>query len=167
MNPKQLKARFPYMFEGEHIGLLFCRGWFPLFTKLCEDIDTLLGPDKRGFHWVQLKEKFGSARFYWEMEGHEPNLHIDFISATQVLTAVRRSRSSDADEATDTWRSVPDFIDELVREATAATRTMCIVCGRPGRVNQDQPWTLVLCDEHAEQRRRGELESTWFDPQEQ
>lgn len=167
MNPKQLKARFPYMFAGEHIGLSLCRGWFPLFKKLCEDIDTLLGPDKRGFHWVQLKEKFGSARFYWEMEEHSPSLLIELISATQAMTVVKRSRSNDADEAEGASRSVPGLIDDLVRQATVATRSLCIVCGQPGKVNQDEPWVLVLCDEHAAQRRRGELPSVWFDGEEQ
>ncbi len=65
-----LSKRFPYMFNGRNIGLSVGDGWMEVFAKLCEDIDTLLGDDKRGFHWVQLKEKFGSARFYYE---HDPD----------------------------------------------------------------------------------------------
>jgi hypothetical protein len=167
MNPRQLKARFSYMFAGENIGLSFCRGWFPLFTQLCEEIDALLGPDKCGFHWVQLKEKFGSARFYFEMKGHAPNLHVDLISQRQVTTIVRRSGGSSPAEAGDLQPSVPRRIDDLVQQATLATRSLCIVCGQPGKPNQDEPWILVLCEEHAMQRRRGELEFAWFDKEDQ
>lgn len=60
--PKELQARFPYMFEGDNIGIDIARGWMLGFQKLCEQIDELLGADKRGFHWTQCKEKFGSAR---------------------------------------------------------------------------------------------------------
>ena len=165
MNPKQLKARFPYMFDGENIGLSFCRGWFPLFTKLCVDIDGLLGPDKRGFHWVQLKEKFGSARFYWAMDGHRPAPRIGLISASQVAAVA--SRGNCPDQTGGSQPSVARRIDDLVGQTILATRSLCIVCGQPGKPNQDEPWILVLCDEHAMQRRQGELESAWFDKEEQ
>lgn len=167
MNPKQLKSRYPYMFSGENVGFSFCRGWFPLFTQLCEDIDALLGPDKRGFHWVQLKEKFGSARFYWQMQGHAPNLHIALISARQVTTVVRGPGDGNANGAGGPPPSVNRRIDDLVQRATLATRSLCIACGQPGKPNQDEPWILVLCDVHAMQRRQGELESAWFDKEEQ
>lgn len=167
MNPKQLKIKFPYMFAGENIGLSFCRGWFPLFTQLCEDIDVLLGPDKRGFHWVQLKEKFGSARFYFEMKGHAPSLHIDLISQSHVTTVVSRSGGNNPGGAGDLQPAVPRRIDDLVQRATLATRSLCVVCGRPGKPNQDEPWILVLCEEHAMQRRRGKLESARFDKEDQ
>ncbi|NPC59345.1 hypothetical protein [Caenimonas soli] len=155
------------MFAGENIGLSFCRGWFPLFTQLCEEIDALLGPDKRGFHWVQLKEKFGSARFNWEMNGHRPAPMINLISGTQVTMVVRRSSGSSPAEADGSQPSIPRRIDNLVQQATLATRSLCIVCGKPGIPNQEEPWILVLCDEHAIQHRQGELESAWFDKEEQ
>jgi hypothetical protein len=166
MNPKQLKARFPYMFAGENIGFSFSRGWFPLFQKLCEDIDALLGDNKQGFHWVQLKEKFGSARFYWKMKAQTPNLHIDLISASQVTGVVMRSNDTGPDEA-GAQSSVARRIDDLVGQAALATRSLCIVCGQPGKVNQDKSWMLVLCDEHATQRRQGKLGPAWFDQEEQ
>lgn len=31
-------------------------------------MDKLLGVDKAGFHFSQVKEKFGSTRIYWESE---------------------------------------------------------------------------------------------------
>jgi hypothetical protein len=57
--PKQLEARFPYMFAGQNIGFSFYRGWFALFENLCQDIDALLGQGKRGFRWVGIKNGLG------------------------------------------------------------------------------------------------------------
>jgi hypothetical protein len=163
MNLKHLKARHPYMFAGENIGLSFHRGWFPVFAQLCEDIAALLGPDKRGFHWVQLKEKFGSARYYWEMDQHEPNLRLDLIGPNGVTSL----RLSDLQEPGTAQPSLARRIDELVRAAEDATRSMCIVCGQPATLNHDQAWILALCVHHAGQRRLGKLEPAWFPDEEQ
>jgi hypothetical protein len=163
MNPKHLKARYRYMFNGENIGLSFHSGWFALFAQLCDDIDALLGQDKRGFHWVQLKEKFGSARYYWEMDQHEPNLRLDLIGPNAVTSLTM----SDLQEPGAAEPSLARCIDELVHAAEIATRSKCIVCGRPATLNQDQPWILVLCAHHAKQRRLGKLEPAWFPEEEQ
>lgn len=158
MNPKQLKAKYPYMFAGENIGLEFYRGWFALFEKLCQDIDSLLGPDKRGFHWTQLKEKFGSARFYWAIKGHKQTLHVNVITETEVieLTPTRRNDGSLASQ-----------IDALVRQATAQTRSRCIVCGEAATLDEYESYFLVLCERHARQRRLGEFDPSWFSDEEQ
>jgi hypothetical protein len=156
-NPKQLKARFPYMFDGENIGFSFARGWFPLFCKLCEDIDTLLGEYKRGFHWVQVKEKFGYARFYWEMPDYPKRLRISVVTETGVA----EYGPSHAEG------SLAEQIEALVREATAATRTRCIVCGEAATLDQsDSSYVLVVCKGHANQRRLGNLDPQWFNEEE-
>jgi hypothetical protein len=160
-NPKQLKARFLYMFEGENIGFEFYRGWFLVFAKLCEDIDALFGDDKRGFHWVQIKEKFGSARFYWAMKGYTPNMHFDFIG-TDGVAALMRKGAVRAKGKADTLPALSERIDVLVREAAQATRNLCLVCGQPGTVNEDSSWLLTLCELHAQQRREGKLDSAGF-----
>jgi len=58
-NPEQLISALPYQFAGD-IGIEFYRGWMGIFSRLCFAIDEALGDDKRGFHWTQVKEKFGS-----------------------------------------------------------------------------------------------------------
>lgn len=51
-----LRARFHYQFEGARLGLYLCAGWIGIFEKLCEDIDQVLGWDKRAFHWDQSRK---------------------------------------------------------------------------------------------------------------
>lgn len=156
MNPKQLKTRFPYMFAGENIGFSFFRGWFPLFSKLCEDIDALLGEDKGGFHWVQLKEKFGYARFYWEMPGYPKRLHVSAIAENRVIEFASLHPED----------SLASRIDDLVREATTATRSRCIVCGEAAPLDQSESHVLVLCKRPTRQRRGRKLDPPWFSDEE-
>jgi hypothetical protein len=155
--PRQLKERFPYMFAGQNIGFSFYRGWLALFENLCQDIDALLGQDKRGFHWVQLKEKFGSARFYWDMKGYANKLHVSVISEKGVLELGPHHPDSN---------SPAGQIEALVRAATAATRSRCIVCGEAATLDQSDSYVLVLCEAHARQRRLGKLDRPWFSDEE-
>ncbi|MBK9236735.1 MAG: hypothetical protein IPO19_12155 [Rhodoferax sp.] len=159
-NPKQLKARFPYQFAGKNIGLSISRGWFLLFEKLCEDIDHLLGDDKHDFHWTQLKEKFGAARFYFALDG-KSEMFIDFISPHGVKT-VRPTTAKHETEA-----NLRQQIQALINKATSSTNRLCIVCGEPGAVDQFENYLLVLCKPHADLRRLDQLPPAWFEEDEQ
>lgn len=162
--PKQLKACFPYMFEGRNIGLSFYKGWFPLFEQLCEDIDRLLAEDKRGFHWIQLKEKFGSARFYFELEGRS-DVHADLIGDRGVTTLLIPGQDSQGGSG-EPKASLRQQVHELVQAATRLTRERCIVCGEPATLDQSSHHVLMLCEHHARQRRDGNLEPAWFEEDE-
>lgn len=104
----------PYMFERY-------RGWWPVFVQLCREVDAALGSDKRGFRWVQVKEQFGVARFYWEAVGGDRAIENDI-------------------DALDDWDQVDEtlgaqraqMIRELVRTAENETKQRCIACGAPG-----------------------------------
>lgn len=59
---EQLKARFPNLFRDiSRWGFGCDAGWADLITQLCERLDALKLPDLRV---VQIKEKFGTLRFY-------------------------------------------------------------------------------------------------------
>ena len=62
MTSNELKARFQYMFAGPNIGLDMYDGWTPILAQACAEIDAILSPQKQGFHFSQVKEKYGSAR---------------------------------------------------------------------------------------------------------
>jgi len=131
MNLRELEARYPYMFEGPHTGLNHFTGWFPTFVQLCVAIDAVLGPDKRGFHWVQIKEKFGGARFYKAMDlrlapaGEYWDVEKDFELDTHVA-----------------------FIGALIDEAESITARRCIRCGKPAKAIDLDGYVWTLCREH-------------------
>jgi hypothetical protein len=138
-NPKELKARYPYQFAGEQISMSYSRGWFHLFSHLCADIDEALGDEKRGFHWTQVKEKFGSARLYFslpeEVREREPEL-MEQLMALKCATE-------------------------------AATQKRCAACGRPGWIDRSADWLLPLCEKHHQARFEDTLIDLWCGEDEQ
>lgn len=64
----QLKVKYRYMFAGTNIGLDMYDGWTQILAQACAEIDAVLGENKRCFHFSQFKEKYGSARYYYDSE---------------------------------------------------------------------------------------------------
>jgi len=145
--PRELETRFPYMFQDKHLGIGICKGWFPIFSKLCQEIDALLGEDKQGFHWVQVKEKFGSARFYWGLDGTETPLRIDILTPNGPL--LFSAKPTGGDQTPDNTQLV-EQISKLAITAESATASVCAACGEPG-TRHSQEYFLTLCPRHATQ----------------
>ena len=161
--PHQLANRFAYMFNGKHLGISIARGWMPLFENLCVQIDAILGENKLGFHWSQVKEKFGSGRFYWKTNQYEP-VCVDLIGPDGVLIF----QAAEAKENPLVHDRL-DQIRKLVSEVTQATSEICIACGRSSaKPAVNNGYYLVLCAEHATKWQHGaDLSSDiWFDSSE-
>lgn len=153
----QVQARYPYMFAGKHIGISIERGWIEIFAKLCDDIDELLGSDKRGFHWTQCKEKFGSARWYWALSGITPSLRIDLIAPGGVLAYATAPKSSKPQDA-----AFFSQLSGLIEAAVSKTTRSCAACGKQGKNDRGDGWYLVLCPEHTQMRAENRLPPIWF-----
>jgi hypothetical protein len=134
MTPKDLRARYPYMFPVKNLGYGFGRGWFAGFVRLSEFRDELLGPDKRGFHWTQLKEKMGTGRYHYAI----------------------KSRGAMADAG------IIASIRTLVESAESATLDTCIYCGEPGSLHNHKGYMLVRCDNHKQLAEGGSAGSPWL-----
>lgn len=150
----QAKA-YPYMFSGPRAELIMYVGWYAPFVELCDAIDETLGDDKHGFRWVQLKEKFGQPRWYWEMEdesGLVGDQHLDLRVGDLVDAngAINPSyRMSFRKEVPGELRA---RIRTLVDAATDACVQRCMDCGQPALGRVVRGWLQILCDEHASQR---------------
>ncbi len=155
--PRRITTRFPYMFEGENIGLSVAAGWTAIFEKLCSDIDTLLGEDKRNFHWVQCKEKFGAARWYWEMKGIKPSISVDILTPEGSVISFGKKVKAPKNGN----EQISIFIRELIDTAVAKTRHACAACSQPGKERNPDGWLIVLCDEHDKQLRAGDNVKIW------
>ena len=134
--PRELKARYPYQFAEPLISESYPRGWFSVFARLCSAIDELLGDNKHGFMWRQIKEKHGSVRFHYTME---------FFS----------KESDDPDEApyvrTFEEKQIADEIARLAHRASGSTEQICVVCGSPGTIRTNSDYALAVCDHHEAQ----------------
>jgi hypothetical protein len=76
-------------------------GWFNIIWNLCEDIERILPkPDKiqqvedkldnapKQFEVIQVKQKFGSLRFYYNLKDAKFNLKInEFVNKAEELSS--------------------------------------------------------------------------------
>jgi hypothetical protein len=141
---EQLEARFPYMFAGESLSMEYYDGWLPIFAWACEQIDAVLGENKRGFYWRQVKEKFGTARFYYRL-GNAKRLIVD-LSDGQGWHSVIKKPTKAGDP-------VADRIDAIVDEAEARTGSACMRCGAAAKTRAYDGYYLTLCKLHLPPRR--------------
>jgi hypothetical protein len=74
----ELVKKFPKLLKSVTCGIYCGEGWFDLVTCLCDAIESHINGmpenDQKDFYCVQIKEKFGSLRFYM-------NKSDDYISA--------------------------------------------------------------------------------------
>lgn len=151
-----LEERFPYQFDGCRQGVSMAAGWTGVFTKLCEDVDALLGENKRGFHWDEVKGKWGSMRAYFVLGKHEPDMRLDVTSgdsgggaASLIVTPKSQvDLSKDVQELMHKLRSV-------ILEAEQQTQKRCAVCGQLSEMDMHDGVVMTLCEEHRAQRRAG------------
>jgi hypothetical protein len=133
-----LKQRFDYMFYGPHIGLDIYRGWLNDFVAVCEAIDALLGDNKRGFHWKQIKEKYGFARYYFDTNEVRPmRLSISDGKGVHEITY-----GLDGHE-------IEQAITKICNDAEQASATKCIVCGDPAVIKTYGGWAVCACEKHS------------------
>ena len=142
MDPvEQLKARFPYMFRGKTVSMEFYDGWLPTFVETCEQIDKVLGESKRAFRWVQVKEKFGSARFYYRL-----------TRLKRVVIGVSGDQGGRAlikNVFTKVGDPLAFRIDAIVDLAEARTQTICMLCGADAQTRPYDGYYWTLCAAHA------------------
>ncbi len=152
---KLIKQLYPYQFEGKHLDLSIAKGWLPEFAELCKNVDELLGENKRGFHWVQLKEKFGSARYYWSIDGKDDSFRVDVFEPKKVVS-FEMSPTGKKDQ-----QDLFDHLSKIIRSAEAATNDHCIACGALGKVDKQDGYLLVLCETHTKNRSAGDDFDIW------
>jgi hypothetical protein len=134
----ELRSRYPYQFSGPWLEIEVAKGWFALFAQLCADVDQALGADTYGFYWSQIKEKFGSARFYYRFGEREP-----------VPSDYRPDRDHSRN-----YQQVIMAVSDLTEQAEEATLSTCLACGKTGRRDSTGGYLLVLCLEHRAKRWR-------------
>ena len=157
MTPKQLRAKYSYQFNGRNIGFGFYKGWFSILVKACEDIDQLLGAEKYGFHWVQIKEKFGTVRMYWEWDRKAANEFPKESSINLRYQQVLAPHNKHDDAA-----HLSDQLHAIVEAAETHTYHVCMVCGEPGKQVSFSGFIQTLCPEHARMKSAGKLPPAWF-----
>ena len=138
--------QYAYQFENspEYVISLGA-GWYETFVKLCGDIDTVLNGDDLGFEWFQAKEKFGTPRFQIRYRTEEDESLDEPIELTPEVKAKRAE------------------ISTLIRAAVDNASGLCLVCGKPGNLDETGGYVMLLCQHHARERHAGKtIENMWI-----
>ena len=97
-------------------------GWLPIIEQLNRDLQEI-DPD---YHISQIKEKFGTLRFYAGMQ-----------------------REFENEQAA---KEMSDKFWALIDEAEAKSEVTCEVCGRPAKSDNSTGWIKTLCWWHTRTR---------------
>ena len=119
----RLAMRYPYMFPNPNLGLEMCIAWNPTFEKLCAEIDSLLGKDKRGFCWRQLTQGDGVPAWYWRLAPVlDQQLAMTMVNGQMDLTLVNPNG--------DPKNELRDAVRGLVNAAIAQVGAPCAICAQ-------------------------------------
>lgn len=100
-------------------------GWDVLLTELCDKVDNFIknnSNDIKTFSFVQIKEKFGYMRVYFDLECNDDVDNIQYDKIYKQLI-------------------------HLVDQAEYKAQFICEVCGEPGQL-RTLSWLKTLCDDH-------------------
>ena len=97
-------------------------GWYELIRGLCAEIGEAY--KSRGLECdivvVQVKEKFGTLRFYWRTPGNDSGVHaIDFLGLGSLRMSPNKS-------------DVELEVSEIVRKWEKKSGEICMLCGSEG-----------------------------------
>jgi hypothetical protein len=113
--------------SSEHGGIDIGDGWIPLLEKLFQFCQ--FNHDNNGYPQLvadQIKEKFGSLRFYYHFEECD----------------------SDAAETGKRWNRTENMLEGACRFAETLSETICETCGQPGKLI-GKHWRAVRCEKCA------------------
>ncbi len=111
-------------------------GWYELLHDLCAEITELYKRYDQPVDIVmdQVKEKYGTLRFYYHHEGKEKG-----ISAIDFPGVSLRFSSKDSE----LHRQVAEIVDKWEKKSGE----VCEKCGKAGVLRKDLSWILTLCDD--------------------
>lgn len=137
---KILFEKYPNLFpNGKNVNpnsSLMCfgfpgDGWFDLIDDLCQKLTDLNIP----IQVMQVKEKFGTLRFY---------------------VSLPENNTEDKSVLNDKYKKM----DQLITEAEIKSEITCESCGKPGTI-RGNGWVYVSCDECEKIREEKRLNQKW------
>lgn len=146
---QKLAEEFPFLRRAEisqekRIGNMFqasgCEcgdGWYELLRGLFGEIVSAYEVAGIPVDIVvdQIKEKFGTLRFYYHFEGRESVVNTINFSEQGYLGYTKGEAP------------LYGTIEAIVAKWEKKSTVVCEKCGKPGKLRKDHPWVLTLCDD--------------------
>jgi len=150
---EQLVVKYPRLFRGRPpaIASWVPPGWSAVVDELLGGIDALLTDGQADAVAVeQIKEKYGTLRFYFAINGRG-DVDVDLLGSDGVTRLVVEARI-------DEQKFPMDAVRALVAAAADKSMLVCQTCGGAGRQRNVGGWVVTLCDVHAAERAQGRAE---------
>ena len=162
----KIQEDFPFMEQDpddenntyRKFGFECCGGWYPLLRKCCEAIaaryaEEGIGLEEIDFVPAQIKEKFGTLRFYYGYTDAPCGIAaFDNLATGESI----RFEPRPEDVINDAKEKLRQDIQAIVREAEVTSKGTCELCGAPGELRDDREfgihWIKTLCDSCHEKR---------------
>ena len=169
-----LQRDFPFMrhdsdSDGSNIyrkwGFECGGGWYKLLRACCESIvkryaEDGIGIEKIDFEPAQIKEKFGTLRFYYSFT--DAPCGIAAFDNLATGESIRFEPKSNA-EIDDAKAKLRHDIRAIVRAAEEESSHTCEICGAEGKLRNDSDlgihWVRTLCDSCHENRIKKAIEA--------
>ncbi len=168
-----LQKDFPFMEQDpndEHniyrkYGFECDRGWYQLLRECCEKIvqryaEDGIEIDDIDFVPAQIKEKFGTLRFYYGYTDAPCGIAAFDNLATGESIRFEPKADGDIDDAKAKLRQ---DIRSIVRTAEEKSKHTCEVCGAEGKLRNDSDvgihWVRTLCDSCHKDRIKKSIET--------
>lgn len=121
-------------------GMEFGDGWYQLMDDLCQEIADAFQAEGQEVNIVidQIKEKYGSLRFYYHFEREPIPIHAFDILGPKGVSGARIMPKGN---------SLSNKIAEIVSRYESKSKKVCEICGRDGVLRNELPWIRTLCDE--------------------
>ena len=168
----KLQEDFPFMEQNpddENIyrkwGFECSGGWYQLLRECCEAIvaryaEDGIGLDNIDFEPAQIKEKFGTLRFYYGYTDAPCGIAAFDNLATGESIRFEPKSEGEVDDAKAKRRQ---DIRAIVRSAEQKSKSTCEVCGADGELRIDSDvgihWVQTLCNDCHENRIKNVMEA--------
>lgn len=131
---KKLCSMFPGIFKERGLpmnqtcmcwGFECSDGWYDLIERACKQLDAVHKVTGIQTVATQVKEKFGTLRFYHRTE---------------------------SDKEVDNAEAWFNIIDDIVDHAEERSACACEVCGEYGELHVRGGWYITLCEKHGKEQ---------------
>jgi hypothetical protein len=132
----------------EKWGFECAGGWYQLLRECFESIEIRyavdgIRPDEIDFIPVQIKEKFGTLRLYYEYEDTPSGIiAIDILNTGESI----RLEPKTVEDLDETKEQLRNDIQSIVQATEEKSRHTCEMCGDGGELRKDLRRIRTMCN---------------------
>ena len=154
---KILVERYPVMFQDYRgdmkktcmaWGMSCGDGWFSLIDEMCSQIAIMIAKSDKKVIAHQVKEKFGSLRFYYGIEGAPTRFEkMHWKIRTFVFSRKWGRQYNKLNSFRKKFhKTLNEKISDIISNAEMKSYEICETCGQPGD-RKGGGWVTTACDE--------------------